>query len=163
MSRDLTEAVLDRRLEPETWGFGAFLRRRISGGINRLAPLAALPLGALRKLHPQIWRGARSCNLGVWRSDLERVDGFDATFSGWGLEDSDLLIRLLRAGVGRKDGRFATGVLHLWHPMADRSLLAENERRLDAIIHSERIRALAGLSDVTVEAPKVALRAAEHG
>ena len=63
-----------------------------------------------------------------WLSD--RVDGFDASFSGWGREDSDLLIRLLHAGVRRKDGRFATGVVHLWHPEIDRAQLAANDARL---------------------------------
>jgi hypothetical protein len=40
----------------------------------------------------------------------------------------------------------ATGVLHLWHPEADRSRLPDNERRLDAILASNRIRAERGLS-----------------
>jgi 23S rRNA A2030 N6-methylase RlmJ len=74
------------------------------------------------------------------------VDGFDASFSGWGREDSDLFIRLIRAGVRRKDGRFATGVLHLWHPEADRGRLAENDRQLDEVLHSKRITARRGLS-----------------
>jgi hypothetical protein len=105
-----------------------------------------LPLGPLRKLGARRWRGARSCNLAVWRSDLERVDGFDASFSGWGREDSDLLIRLLHCGLRRKDGRFATGVIHLWHPDADRTQLTANDGRLDAILHSDRTRAQLGLS-----------------
>jgi hypothetical protein len=92
------------------------------------------------------WRGARSCNLAVWRSDLERVDGFDASFTGWGREDSDLLIRLLRCGLRRKDGRFATGVIHLWHPQIDRTHLAANDGRLAAVLQSERKRAQRGLS-----------------
>lgn len=165
LSRELTETVLKDDIEPEIWGLGTFVHHRLSGRINRLAPLAPLPLGALRKLHPQIWRGARSCNLGIWRADLDRVDGFDASFSGWGLEDSDLLIRLLRAGVRRKDGRFATGVLHLWHPPADRGALPTNERKLDEIEHSERIRAVQGLSALraAVAAPKATVGAAEHG
>ena len=58
------------------------------------------------------------------RRDLDRIDGFDAAYTGWGLEDSDLVVRLLHAGVRRKDGRFATGVLHLWHPQNDRSQFA---------------------------------------
>ncbi len=76
------------------------------------------------------------------------MDGFDASYVGWGLEDSDLLIRLLRAGVNRKDGRFSTGVLHLWHPLADPSLLSANQALLDAIQHSDRIRSVSGLSSL---------------
>ena len=74
------------------------------------------------------------------------VDGFDASFNGWGREDSDLLVRLLRAGVRRKDGRFATGVIHLWHPAADRAQLTANDAKLEAVIQGTRIRAETGLS-----------------
>ena len=161
LSRDLTGTVLKERLEPETWGTSTFLRHRLAGRINRLAPLAPLPLGYLRKLHPQVWQGARSCNLGIWRADIDRVDGFDASFSGWGLEDSDLLIRLMRAGVRRKDGRFATGVLHLWHPPEDRSAMPQNQCRLDDVAQGKRVRALKGLTSVSPaeEAPKATVEA----
>jgi hypothetical protein len=114
--------------------------------INRLVPLARLPLGPLRKLRTKQWEGARSANLGIWRNDLDRVDGFDAAFSGWGREDSDLLVRLLHAGVRRKDGNFATGVLHLWHPLADRSAFDDNHDRLMDTVRSGRIAAVRGLS-----------------
>jgi glycosyltransferase involved in cell wall biosynthesis len=146
MSRALTERVLADASTPEMWGFGRWLALRRRRDINRLAPLLPLPLGPLRKLRARAWRGARSCNLAVWRRDLDSVDGFDAAYSGWGLEDSDLLIRLLHAGVRRKDGNFATGVLHLWHPENDRSRLPDNQQRLDAIERSDRVRAIAGMS-----------------
>ena len=80
------------------------------------------------------------------RADLDRIDGFDAAYTGWGREDSDLVVRLQHAGVRRKDGRFATGVLHLWHVPNDRSKLPANEARLDAAIRCDRVRALKGLS-----------------
>jgi glycosyltransferase involved in cell wall biosynthesis len=146
LSRELTERVLGDASEVEHWSLQAWIGWRGRGGINRLAPLLPLPLGPLRKLRPTAWRGARACNLAVWRRDLDRVDGFDATYTGWGLEDSDLLIRLLHAGVRRKDGNFATGVLHLWHPENDRSSLPANQRRLDAIERADRVQAIAGLS-----------------
>jgi GT2 family glycosyltransferase len=38
-------------------------------------------------------------NMGVWREDLERVNGFDERFRGWGCEDDDLARRLRRSGV----------------------------------------------------------------
>ena len=148
LTQSLTDAVLSQPLEPEHWRTADWLRQRLSGGLNRLAPVLRLPLGPLRKIRPHAWEGARSCNLAVWRADLDRVDGFDASFSGWGKEDSDLLVRLLHADVRRKDGAYATGVLHLWHAADDRSRLAENEQRLARVIESRRVRAEAGISSL---------------
>jgi glycosyltransferase involved in cell wall biosynthesis len=148
LSEALTQRVLREGLAPENWGMAEWLAERARGGINRLAALLHLPLGPLRHLRARRWRGARSCNLGVWRADLDRVDGFDADYSGWGREDSDLLVRLLHAGLTRKDGSFATGVLHLWHAQADRAMLSENERRLSDSLAGDRIRARRGLSSL---------------
>jgi hypothetical protein len=122
------------------------LAARLSGRVNRLSALLQVPLGPLRKLRPRAWQGARSCNLAIWRSDLLRVDGFDADYAGWGKEDSDLIVRLLHAGARRKDGNFAVGVIHLWHPEADREKLNENEGRLADAIQANRVRARRGLS-----------------
>jgi predicted glycosyltransferase involved in capsule biosynthesis len=71
-----------------------------------------------------------TCNLGVWKKDFIRVNGFDELFEGWGFEDSDLVIRLIHAGIERKEGRFAVPVLHLWHPHNDKSKQATNYQRL---------------------------------
>jgi glycosyltransferase involved in cell wall biosynthesis len=146
LSPAISDAVLRGRLAPETWTAAEWVQARLRGGVNRLGAVLTLPLGPLRKLAARQWRGARSCNLAVWRSDLDRVDGFDASFSGWGREDSDLLIRLLHSGVRRKDGRFATGVIHLWHPEADRAQLPVNDALLEAALGSKRTRAQRGLS-----------------
>jgi glycosyltransferase involved in cell wall biosynthesis len=146
LAQALTARILREHLEPELWGSREWLRHRRHGEVNRLLPLLALPLGPLRRLGPAAWRSARGTNLAIRREDLARVDGFDATFNGWGREDSDIMVRLIRAGVRRKDGRYATAVLHLWHPDFDRSRLPENERRLADVISGDRVRALRGLS-----------------
>jgi glycosyltransferase involved in cell wall biosynthesis len=154
LSLALTEQALRQPLEIEHWRLGDWISERLSGGLNRLPPVLRLPLGPLRKLRPYGWGGARSCNLAVWRSDLDLVDGFDASFNGWGREDSDLFVRLLRAGLCRMEGRFATGVLHLWHPDSDRSKLPANERRLADTIASRRIRAQRGISSLDPDVTK---------
>jgi len=153
LSPELTTRVLQERLMPERWSLGRWLAQRLRGRVNRLSALLHLPLGPLRRLRRHAWRGARSCNLAVWRSDLNHVDGFDADYSGWGKEDSDVIVRLLHASVCRKDGVFATGVLHLWHPEAGRDRLAANERKLSDILASDRIRARRGLSALQAAAP----------
>ncbi len=146
LSRELTDRVLRQRLSPEGWGVVRWLGERWRGGVNRLSALLHLPLGPLRRLRQRAWQGARSCNLAIWRSDLGLVDGFDADYRGWGKEDSDIIVRLLHAGVRRKDGTFATGVIHLWHAEFDRSSLAQNERKLAGIVAGDRVRAQRGLS-----------------
>jgi glycosyltransferase involved in cell wall biosynthesis len=146
LSRDLTERVLRDGLEPELWGSAVCVSHRLRGDLNRVAPLFDLPLGPARKLPGRRWMGARGSNMAFWRADLDAVDGFDAAFEGWGREDSDIFIRLIRAGVRRKDGRFATGVLHLWHREADRSGLDANERQLADIMQSDTVKARRGLS-----------------
>jgi glycosyltransferase involved in cell wall biosynthesis len=145
LSAELTARVLADGLEPERWSLPALLSRW-PRGINRLMPALHLPFGPLRKVAPSRWEGARSCNLAVARADLDRIDGFDASFAGWGLEDSDLAIRLIHAGVRRKDGRCATGVFHLWHPPYDRAGLPDNQARLDEVMRGNRVRAMRGLS-----------------
>jgi glycosyltransferase involved in cell wall biosynthesis len=148
LSASLTDKVLREQLEPERWTLARWISERLRGGVNRLSAILHLPLGPLRRLRRNAWEGARSCNLAVWRIDLDRIDGFDADYHGWGKEDSDIVVRLLRAGVRRKDGMFATGVLHLWHPHEDRAGLAENERRLSDIMRADRVRAGCGLSAI---------------
>jgi glycosyltransferase involved in cell wall biosynthesis len=151
LSRGLTDRVLNDGLEPERWAFWRWLIRRLRGEVNRLSPLFSLSLAGFRKRHPRRWTGARGSNMAFWRSDLDAIDGFDSAFTGWGREDSDIFIRMIRNGVRRKDGRFATAVLHLWHPEADRSQLSDNERRLGELRSGKRVRAQMGLSHLMAE------------
>jgi glycosyltransferase involved in cell wall biosynthesis len=147
LSRELTERILRDRLEPERWSLAQWLPHRANGGVNRILPLLALPpLHSLRRRLGGAWQSIRSANLAIRRADLFRVDGFDAAFNGWGREDSDIVIRLMRSKVRRKDGRYATAVLHLWHPPNDRSRLPVNDELLNQCLDSERTRATVGLS-----------------
>lgn len=57
-----------------------------------------------------------SNNFGVWRADLERVNGFDENYRGWGQEDDDLGRRLRWAGVRPASILGRTRLYHLWHP-----------------------------------------------
>ncbi len=111
--------------------------------MGRLAPLVTLPLGPLRKLSEQTSERAWGCNQAFWHKDLVRVDGFDSAFVGWGWEDSDLTARVLHAGVKRKNGNYATGVIHLYHesPSARQNRILFNETLATA-----RIQARKGMS-----------------
>ena len=85
VSRDLTQDILANGLEAETWNLGTWTNRRARGEINRLMPLISLPLGSLRKRLATEWEGVRGGNFAFFRADLDRVDGFETSFTGWGL------------------------------------------------------------------------------
>lgn len=116
---------------------------------NRLFPLLRIRLNKLRKFQAMRWQGAKSCNLGLWKKDFLTVNGFDESFIGWGYEDSDLVIRLIRAGIKRKTGKFAVPVIHLWHQQNDREKEQINLNLLKQITEDQRIHAKIGINNVS--------------
>ena len=145
LTESFTREVLARGIPIHRWRARQWLAAWLKRDVNRALPLARFPDGAFRKCTPDRWAGVKTCNFSAWRSDLARVNGFDERYSGWGLEDSDLVIRLLHSGVKHKSARFAAPVFHLWHRENDRARLAENQRQLDELIASSRVAAGVGL------------------
>jgi len=146
LTQAFTEQILRDKLPIHLWQTRNWLQARWCGQIERLLPLLYLPdLGWLRKQLPRRWQGAKTCNLSAWREDLLRVNGLDESYTGWGLEDSDLVIRLLRAGIYSKSARFSVPVFHLWHHENDRSHLEENRQRLQEVLQATHIRAVQGV------------------
>lgn len=153
LNRRFTDRVVSERLPVGGWSVPRWFWATARGDVKDPTPLLYWPGQGLRKKQPTRWRGAQTCNLGVSRVAFEHVDGFDEVYVGWGMDDADLAIRLIRSGVLRKEGKFATAVLHLWHPETDRSALAENEARFQETLESGRIRARRGLSSHTTGSP----------
>ena len=145
LSQEFTQEVLDGGLPIHEWTLAQWRSARARGAINRMLPLRDLPLGPLRKLGSRRWQRVRTCNLGVWADDFRAVNGFDEDFAGWGFEDSDLAVRLINRGIGRKYGAFGTGVLHLWHRENDRAREGQNWQCLQQRIRSGETSAAVGL------------------
>ena len=137
LSRTYSEQVLRGEVDLNDWRLSFWWQQVRAGNCNSLSPLCRLPDFLFRKCRPQRWRGAKTCNLAVFKSDLLAINGFNEQFVGWGLEDSELVIRLIRYGVHRKEGRFATGVVHLWHPERSRSHLNDNQKYLELAQQSD--------------------------
>jgi GT2 family glycosyltransferase len=121
-----------------------WLGQRLRGHASKLTHLLRLPDGPWRVKRAFSWKGIRSCNMGVWRSDFARVDGFDESFVGWGHEDADLVLRLHHAGVLRKNGFCATEVFHLWHREASRNQESQNAQLVRARVKTGVTRAALG-------------------
>lgn len=136
---------------PCTWGPFQWLFAKMNGKTNKSLGWLRLGLDRYRNRRALDWRVLRGCNIGVWREDFMAVDGFDGNFSGWGYEDSDLAVRLLRYGVTFKDGRFAVPVLHLWHFENDRSSQGENWKRFEKSLNGKHVKANKGISQTSLD------------
>ena len=58
---------------------------------------------------------AIGCNFAAWREHLVQVNGFNESITGWGLEDVELIARLMASGVVARKVRRRAIVYHLDH------------------------------------------------
>jgi len=89
--------------------------------------------------------GVRSCNMGFFRADIFAVNGFNQDFKGWGREDSELVARLYKYGLKRREHPFMAVCFHLWHKDNDRANLDKNDQLFREVIRSGICRCLNGI------------------
>jgi glycosyltransferase involved in cell wall biosynthesis len=128
-----------------------WLRRWWAKDANKFTGWLRLPDLYWRKKPGFRWRGIRSCNMGLWRSDFEAVNGFDESFVGWGHEDADFVLRLHNHGVVRKNGYCATEVFHLWHPESSRVQESANADRVRERQHTLQTQSERGYHQCRLE------------
>ncbi|MBE0533431.1 MAG: glycosyltransferase family 2 protein [Rhodospirillales bacterium] len=146
----LTERVLERQLRfaPRS-RFGWFLRG-MSNQCTRPLQFLDLPIDNTRYRQRDKWEKVQTCNLGFFKTDAIAINGFDERYQGHGLEDSDFVVRLLRAGVARKLGDYSSIVMHLYHPRRTGS--ASNRSLFNEVLHGSTIRAEIGLAELACDA-----------
>ena len=69
------------------------------------------------------------CQFSLFRADVERVNGFDENYVGWGYEDDDFARRLYQAGLAPRSVIAEARALHLWHPSLAPQALARHRDR----------------------------------
>ncbi len=111
--------------------FALMLRGEVGNFLNSLRP----PLPWIRK--GESLRGIRGCNMSLFRRDFLAVNGFNEDFEGWGREDSDLVARLYKFGIRRKDVKFRACCFHLHHAMFDRERLERNTALLRQAVEGD--------------------------
>ena len=145
LSPAFTNEVLTCRLplHRSTLKLAAWMR--LTKRANHFLYFTSLPDGRWRNYKPRSSRRMYGCNMAVWTKDLKAVGGFDERYRGWGSEDRDLAARLINAGIYRKEGRYATDVLHLWHREADRNRKEHNRHLLQTVVQTGATRAMKGI------------------
>jgi GT2 family glycosyltransferase len=150
LSEALTERVVKGREKICGRPWMHWVKQRLLGHASKLTGLLRLKDRPGRVRRAFSWKGIRSCNMAVWRSDFERIDGFDESFVGWGHEDADFVLRLQNSGVFRKNGYCATEVFHLWHKEAARDQESLNARTVKERAKTDITRAALGYAQLRV-------------
>ncbi|MGY3228852.1 glycosyltransferase involved in cell wall biosynthesis [Luteibacter sp. HA06] len=127
-SRVLSDEALTRRMLAD----GSVRANFFTPGIERRRHTLRMPLLARWYAKPsQKTRGIKSCNMGFWRDDLIRLNGFNEGMTGWGREDTELVTRAFHAGLQRRDLRFSALATHLYHRTRKNLVDNPNDRILD--------------------------------
>ncbi|MDA3788222.1 MAG: glycosyltransferase family 2 protein [Desulfobacula sp.] len=92
--------------------------------------------------------GVRSCNMGLFRDDIWAVNGFNHDFEGWGREDSELVVRLFKYGLKRKENPFKAICFHLCHYENKRNCLENNDKMLKNAMELESFFCKSGLNEL---------------
>ena len=91
--------------------------------------------------------GIRGCNMGFFKEDLVSVNGFNTEFTGWGREDSEIVVRLYRYGIKRKEHPFRAICYHLWHLENKNEDVVKNDQRLKETQDSDTYFCRKGITD----------------
>ena len=147
-SRVLTdEAATRRMLASGRIELGFFAQ-----GIERRRNALRWPWLARLKARPgSSARGIKSCNMGFWREDLLRLNGFNEAMTGWGREDTELVARAFHAGLRRRDVRFSALAVHLYHPTRKNIIDNPNDVILADTRAAARVRCELGLEQHLAE------------
>ena len=124
------ELLGGRRNNPDSlwWVLQHSLRKNLKRGEKALRP----PYW-MHKLWSRKQIGTLGANMAIWRDDLLKINGFDETFEGYGMEEVDLEWRLLASGVKRRSCLGRAVLYHLYH--APRAMTPENKRYLSEKIN----------------------------
>lgn len=147
-SRVLTDASSVRRMLGREPSFPDFFRR----GIDRRRHTLRLPWLAHLFARPSTrQRGIKSCNMGFWRDDLLRLNGFNEAMTGWGREDTELAVRAFHAGLRRRDLRLGGLAVHLYHRTRKHLVDNPNDRILEDTRRGRLVRCEPGVEQYRVE------------
>lgn len=114
----LTEIFRDKKI---TFNF-------FSKGIKKRGRTIHLPL--LSKLYKEEDKRSsklRGCNMSFWREDFIRINGFNESLTGWGIDDSEMIQRLLNIGIKGKRLKFRGIAYHIYHKEQDKSHISINK------------------------------------
>ncbi|MBK8444048.1 MAG: glycosyltransferase family 2 protein [Sphingobacteriales bacterium] len=144
----LSEALTQKALQEKRIDF-SFWEKGITNRFNMLDNSALSYMASKEVAHHEKVRG---CHWSFWRNDVERINGFNEDFVGWGREDSEFALRLLNSGVRRINLKFAAVAYHLYHPESSaKQVRTANDLLLENALATRSTRCKNGLNTHHIE------------
>lgn len=98
-----------------------------SKGIKKRTRTLRIPiLSQFYRNQKEISPKFRGCNVSFWKRDLIAVNGYNEDFTGWGREDSEVILRMINNGVQGRRLRYKGIVYHIWHEIKSKENLKKN-------------------------------------
>ncbi|MCG9973253.1 glycosyltransferase family 2 protein [Christiangramia crocea] len=108
---NIKETAIEHVLPEQKINFSFF-----SSEVSRRTRNIRIPfLSTLYKETGELSKKVRGCNLSYWRRDFIAINGYNENMTGWGKEDSEMVVRLLNYGIKGRRLRYAGIVYHIWH------------------------------------------------
>jgi glycosyltransferase involved in cell wall biosynthesis len=140
LSKNKTHKLFDNNSEPTSF-FSIGLK-------NRKNIIHSKLLSKIFSKKQNNLRGVKTCNMGFYKKDCLKVNGFNNEFEGWGREDSEFVVRLMNTGINRKNIKFAAIQFHLWHKVSSNMFLEKNNLLLDVAITKKLQQCSFGISQL---------------
>lgn len=140
MDDSLSKQVLAQKTKP------GFLASGIGNRLNALHfPLFNLLAKKENSPLNKMTTGIRGCNMSFWRDDLLAINGYDEDFVGWGREDSEIVVRLIKKGCYRKKIKMAAIQYHIYHKENAKDNLESNHQLMEQAIADQSFRVKNGI------------------
>jgi glycosyltransferase involved in cell wall biosynthesis len=81
----------------------------------------------------------RGCNMSFWKTDFIKINGFNESLVGWGIDDSEMIQRMHNIGIQGKRLKNCGIVYHIYHKEQSRSQLDINDEILKQSIEKKLI------------------------
>jgi glycosyltransferase involved in cell wall biosynthesis len=120
---NIQKNILEQIFKNKTTSFNFF-----SSGIKKRGRTLHLPFFMnFIKLVDKRSSKLRGCNMSFWREDFIKVNGFNESLVGWGIDDSEMIQRLHNIGIKGKRLKNVAIAYHIYHKEQDRSHIEANQ------------------------------------
>lgn len=89
--------------------------------------------------HKEISKKLRGCNMSFWKEDFIKINGFNESLFGWGVDDSEMIQRLHNIGIAGKRLKHTGIVYHIYHKEQDKSHISVNNA-IENLVREKKIK-----------------------